>query len=311
MNRSTSRLPPLNALRAFEASARHLNFRVAAEELGVTQGAVAQHVRGLEADLGLKLFDRLPRTLAITDQGRRYASQLRRAFEMMTEATAALRPEPLRLTISVTPTFAAKWLIPRLPAFTSEHPDIELRIIASDSLSNFQSDGVDIAVRYSRPPFGPGLITDLLFEQEIIAVCSPALLEQPVQSLHPSAVGRFTLLNDTHDLWPEFIERTLGLSVPATRQVSFNQTSLAIDAAIAGQGLALTNRFLVEPDLLTHRLAQAFEPTLRGSSGFYVVALRKPRQPKPCMLVRQWLLSAASSALVLPNSCRPCENSAV
>lgn len=153
MNRFASRLPPLNALRAFEVSARHLNFRIAAEELGVTQGAVAQHVRGLEADLGLKLFDRMPRALAITDQGRRYASQLRRAFELMTEATAALRPEPLRLTISVTPTFAAKWLIPRLPAFTSQHPDIELRIVASDSLSTFQGDGVDIAVRYGRPPW--------------------------------------------------------------------------------------------------------------------------------------------------------------
>lgn len=302
MNRSAFRLPPLNALRAFEASARHLNFRVAAEELGVTQGAVAQHVRGLEADLGLKLFDRLPRTLAITDQGRRYAGQLRRAFELMTEATAALRPEPLRLTISVTPTFAAKWLIPRLSAFTGQHPDIELRIVASDGLSNFQSDGVDIAVRYGRSPFGPGLVADLLFEQEIIAVCSPALLERSGQYLHPSTVGRFTLLNDTHDLWPEFIERTLSVSVPTTRQVSFNQTSLAIDAAIAGQGLALTNRFLVEPDLATQRLAQAFEPTLRGNSGFYVVAPRRPHQPKPSTVVRQWLLSATSGALMVHQS---------
>lgn len=259
-------------------------------------------MRGLKADLGLKLFDRLPRTLAITDQGRRYAGQLRRAFELITEATAALRPEPLRLTISVTPTFAAKWLIPRLSIFTGQHPDLELRIVASDSLSNVQSDGVDIAVRYGRPPFGPGLIADLLFEQEIIAVCSPALLERSGQLLHSNTVGRFTLLNDTHDLWPEFIERTLGVDVPTTRQVSFNQTSLAIDAAIAGQGLTLTNLFLVMPDLETQRLAQAFEPTLRGNFGFHVVTPRKPHQAKPCTVVWQWLLSAASVAHVAAQS---------
>src|SRR5580700_3554040 len=136
MSQGRHRLPPLNALRAFEASARHLNFRLAAEELGVTQGAVAQHVRGLEADLAIKLFDRLPRTLALTGPGRSYAAQLRRAFDLMMQATAALRPEPLRLTISVSPTFASKWLIPRLPDFTTAHPEIELQILASESLSN-------------------------------------------------------------------------------------------------------------------------------------------------------------------------------
>jgi LysR family glycine cleavage system transcriptional activator len=294
MNRYAPRLPPLNALRAFEVSARHLNFRVAAEELGVTQGAIAQQVRGLEADLGIKLFDRLPRTLALTHHGRLYASQLRRAFELLAEATAALRPEPLRLTISVTPTFAAKWLMPRFPAFTEAHPDIELRIVATDALSNFQSDGVDIAVRQGRPPFGSGLVADLLFEQAVIAVCSPELLGERRRMLTADNLGLFTLLGDAHDLWPEFIERALGLtSVPATRRASFNQTSLAIDAAIAGQGLALANRFLVEQDLTAHRLAQAFEPTMRGSLGFYLVTPRRHRHPKQCEIVRQWLLSAA------------------
>jgi len=113
----------LNGLRAFEASARHLNFRLAAEELGVTQGAVAQQVRGLEADLGIRLFDRLPRSLALTIEGRAYATRLRRAFELIAEATAALRPAPQQVTISVTPTFAAKWLIPRLPEFIPDSPD--------------------------------------------------------------------------------------------------------------------------------------------------------------------------------------------
>ena len=151
------RLPSLNGLRVFEVVTRHLNFRLAAEELGVTQGAVAQQVRGLEAELGLKLFERHPRTLALTEAGRSYVANIRRAFELISDATEMLRPEPLHLTISVTPTFASKWLIPRLPDFTTSHPDLDLRIEASDRISNFQTDAVDLAVRYGRPPFGPGL----------------------------------------------------------------------------------------------------------------------------------------------------------
>ena len=122
----TAQLPSLNAIRAFEAASRHLNFRLAAEELGVTQGAVAQHVRGLEDSLGVRLFDRLPRTLALTEQGRAYAGTVRRAFELIVEATASVRPQPLRLQISVTPTFAAKWLLPRLPDFAVQHPQLDL-----------------------------------------------------------------------------------------------------------------------------------------------------------------------------------------
>jgi len=294
MKRPSSRLP-LNALRAFEASARHLNFRVAAEELGVTQGAVAQHVRGLEADLGIKLFERLPRSLALTATGRSYAAQLRRAFELITEATATLRSEPQSLTISVTPTFASKWLLPRLPSFAQDHPDIELRILATENLSNFQSDGVDIAVRQGQPPFGSGLVADLLFEQEVVAVCSPVLLADMSADLVPSDFDRLTLLSDAHDLWPEFMERALGHSLShAGKQVRFNQASLAIDAAAAGQGLALASRFLVEDDIRAQRLSQAFAPTMRGRMDFFVVTLRKPRHAAPTAAVRQWLLARRS-----------------
>lgn len=291
MSERTNRLPALNGLRAFEASARHLNFRLAAEELGVTQGAVAQHVRGLEADLGVKLFERLPRALAPTDRGRTYAAQIRRAFELIADATNVLRPEPLRLTISVTPTFASKWLIPRLPALTDAHPHLDLRILASESLSNFQSDGVDIAVRQGRPPFGPGLTTDLLFEQEVVAVCSPALLPDPPHPLRPEDLDRFALLHDPHDLWQEFRERVLGGAPLATaKRIRFNQTSLAIDAAIAGQGLAVASAFLVELDLAAGRLVRAFAPSIRGVLDSYVVAPRKSRHPEAMAMVRDWLL---------------------
>lgn len=284
-------LPSLNALRAFEASARHLNFRLAAAELGVTQGAVAQHVRSLEADLGLKFFDRLPRALALTDQGQAYAREIRRAFDIVVDATAALRPEPLQLTISVTPTFASKWLLPHLPEFTEAHPDLDVRILATASLSNFHSDGVDIAVRQGGPPFSPGIDVDLLFAQELVAVCSPALLTDPPAPLPAHEVSRFPLLIDAHDLWPEFMEKALHQPYSAAaRRVRFNQTALAIDAAIAGQGLALASYFLVKRDLEQGRLARAFDATMRGASDYFVISPRKPRRPGPTATVRNWLL---------------------
>lgn len=291
MFNKSQNLPSLNALRAFEAAGRHLSFRAAAQELGVTQGAVAQHVRGLEADLGLKLFERLSRSLALTEPGRAYATHIRRAFELITDATASLRPVPLRLTISVTPTFASKWLIPRLPEFMAAHPLLDLHILASEALAGFHSDGVDIAVRQGQPPFSPGLLADLLFPQEIVAVCSPALLENSAHSLTAENLGHFVLLHDTYNLWPEFIEKTMKQSVSATtKSVRFNQTSLAIDAAMAGQGLALASRFLVERDLAAGRLVSPFQATLRGPRDFYLLRPRKQRTPGPTATVRDWLL---------------------
>lgn len=292
------RLPPLNALRAFEASARHLNFRVAAEELSVTQGAVAQHIRGLEADLGVKLFERLPRGLALTDEGRAYMPNIRRAFDLISEATLLLRPEPARLTISVTPSFATKWLIPKLPEFVTDNPLVDLRIMASESLSSFQADGVDIAVRQGRPPFGAGLIVDLLFPQQLIAVCSPALLPAGAGEIAPADIQHHVLLHDAHNLWPEFMEKAVGLKMAAEiRRMRFNQTGLAIDAAIAGQGIALASRFLVAADLAAGRLVQPLKGEMRGTQDFYVVVPRKQQHPEPTQAVRQWLLDAGARAL--------------
>jgi LysR family glycine cleavage system transcriptional activator len=292
MAESFIRLPPLNALRAFEASARHLSFRAAADELCVTQGAVAQHVRSLEANLGIKLFERLPRRLALTDEGRAYLPNIRRAFELMADATALLRPEPLRLTISVTPSFASKWLIPRLPAFIAANPLVDLRILASENVSAFQSDGVDIAVRQGRPPFGPGLTVDLLFAHDVIAVCSPALLAAGSGLLQPAELSTQVLLHDAHNLWPGFMETALGLDMaPEAKRVRFNQTSLAIDAALAGQGIALASKFLVESDLAAGRLIQPLSATLRGTADFYIVMPRRQRHPGPAEAVRRWLLS--------------------
>ena len=141
-------LPPLNGLRAFAAAGRHLTFRAAADELGVTQGAVAQQVRGLEDHLNLRLFLREPRGLAFTEEGRTYHIAISRAFDQMADATDALRTAPSHVTISVTPTFASKWLIPRLSDFTEAHPGIDLRITATERVASFHADGIDLDRRY-------------------------------------------------------------------------------------------------------------------------------------------------------------------
>lgn len=287
----SARLPPLNALRVFDTVAQQLNFRLAAEQLNVTQGAVAQQIRKLEEDLGIDLFVREAHGVALTDAGRAFVPNIRRAFELIGDATASLRAAPTRLTISATPTFAAKWLLPRLSEFVAAHPLIDLRILASEQLSSFHADGVDLAIRQGRPPFGPGLEVDFLFAQALIAVCSPALLASLDAPVTPASLCGQVLLEDSHNLWPEYLELALGqANVGGSKRMQFNQTSLAIDAAIAGQGLALASRFLVQAELAAGLLIQPFAAELRGTQDFYVVAPRKQRHPKSTQAVRQWLM---------------------
>ncbi|GAB7533681.1 transcriptional regulator GcvA [Pseudomonas sp. 3A(2025)] len=294
MSEDFAQLPPLNALRVFEVVARHLNFRRAADELGVTQGAVAQQVRSLEAHLGIKLFERLPRGLGLTDAGRSYQASIRRAFELMVDATRMLRPEPLHLTLSVTPTFASKWLIPRLPNFTASHPRIDLRVLATERLSSFQNDAVDLAVRYGRPPFGPGLEAQWLMEQRIVAVASPALIASVGDPACADNLTRYTLLHDAHNFWPQLLAQVFGQPLlSASRNLRFNQTSLAIEAAIAGQGLALASGFFVQADIEAGRLVPVLDQALHLDAGFYLVAPRKARRQAPLDQVRQWLLAQA------------------
>ncbi|ASM70967.1 MULTISPECIES: LysR substrate-binding domain-containing protein [Roseobacteraceae] len=286
-------LPPLNGLRAFAAAGRHLSFRAAADDLGVTQSAVAQHVRGLEEHLGLRLFLREPRGLAFTDEGRAYHAAVLRAFSQLREATAALRSAPSRVTISVTPTFASKWLIPRLAEFTQAYPDIDLRITATERVSSFHADGIDLAVRQGRPPFGASLRADLLFPQEVVAVCAPHLVAAQGRPLDTAALSSMALLHDTHDLWPKFIEVAFGGEVDLSRGLRFNQTTLTLDAALAGQGIALASRFLVQRDLKAGHLVQPLDSTLEGGLDFYLLT---PRQgaSDASLHVRDWLLGMTS-----------------
>ena len=287
-----SQIPPLNGLRAFDVAGRFLNFRAAADELGVTQGAVAQHVRQLEAHLGLPLFERLPKGLAFTSAGRSYHVNVAAAFDALRSATDDVKPEPGKVLVSVTPTFAAKWLIPNLPEFSAKHPEIDLRILATEKVSSFHGDGIDLAVRQGKPPFGASLDAHLLFRQEIIAVAAPSLVDGHILPASPQAISSMPKLHDAHDLWPKFL-RSLNVADKGGRGLRLSQTSLAVDAALSGQGVALVSRFLVAAEIAAQRLVQITAQSLSGEQDFYLLAMRKPRQNPAIDAVVAWFLNRA------------------
>lgn len=281
-------VPNLNSLRTFDAAARHLNFRLAAEELHVTQGAVAQQVRRLEAELGLKLFDRKARGLALTDVGRAYFVPVSRALTTIDEATLKLRPQSAQVRLSVTPSFASKWLVPRLGAFERDHPDIDLQVLASEGLADFRSDGIDLAVRQGQPPFGDDLKTELLANLELFAVCSPSYAKNvdPVGQVGDFITHR--LIQDGHNHWDRLLDEA-GSTAPY-RKMQFNQAALAMDAAANGQGVALVPHLLARADIDQGTLVALWRDLRADQHGYYIV---RPRGRKPKAVIQcviDWLL---------------------
>jgi len=286
-------LPNLNGLRAFEASGRHQNFRAAADALGVTQGAVAQHVRALEGQLGQKLFERKSKGLAFTPAGRAYHGHISEAFALIAKASEALRPNIHRVTISVTPTFASKWLIPNLPDLSTRHPEIDLRVLATENVSSFHSDGIDLAVRQGKMSTTASIDSHYLFSNEIIAVAAPSILGDIPLPMSAQRLASFPKLHDGHDLWSRFLS-AMGVANTSERGTRVNQTALAIDAAIAGQGAALASRFLVERDIESGRLVEISSQTISSVADFHLLS-RKGSQISPAVKqVVQWLLGKAA-----------------
>ncbi|WP_227677915.1 LysR substrate-binding domain-containing protein [Psychrobacter sp. H8-1] len=259
-------LPSLNALRAFEAAGRHLNFRAAADELFVTQGAVAQQIRILEEYMGFALFQRLPKGVALTSQGAIYFAEVTRAFEILKKATTQILKEPQAVTISVTPTFATKLLLPNLSALSTAIPDVDLRTVATESIADFDRDQVDIAVRLTRPPFPISFDTQLLFKQKLVAVANPYFVADITLPMSLKQLKAMPLLHDSHSHWPRFLSTTDKLPGAV-----FNQTALALDAALAGQGVAIACQAFVQADLSAGRLVQVSELDLTVEPDYYLI----------------------------------------
>jgi LysR family glycine cleavage system transcriptional activator len=291
------RLPPLIAVRYFEAAARHLSFTKAAQELHVTHSAISHQIKALEEWLGTPLFRRLNRSIVLTEAGQAYVRPVREALEKLGDASRALksREQTGTLTVSVMPSFAAKFLVPRLGGFRRAHPDIDVRISASERLVDFAREDVDVGVRYGRGNW-PGLRIDRLVRENLIAVCSPKLRRGPIPLKTPADLLNHTLMHDPD--WPEAMwERWLaaaGVRVDRLKSpLSFNHSSLMIQAAIDGLGVALAEEALVRDDLATGRLIRPFAVDMPGEYAFYVVSPEAAAERPKVAAFRNWLMAEA------------------
>ncbi|GGF16618.1 LysR family transcriptional regulator [Aliidongia dinghuensis] len=296
------RLPPLNALRAFEAAARHLSFLKAAEELHVTPGAISQQVKALEDHLAIKLFRRQPRGVLLTDAGQRYGKRMGELLDQIAAATSDLtrQSDGSVLTVTTMPSFAARWLIPRLGAFGRLHPEIAIRTLADDKLATFIDDGVDLAIRFGGGKY-PGLVADFLFREEVFPVCSPRLLEGPTPLRTLDDLARHILLHDEphpglHELeWGAWLATQGVRHIDAHQGPRFTYTHMSLTAAAMGQGVALGTSVLCADDLESGRLIRPFPHKVAADFAYYLVfppvALDRPL----VVAFRQWLLEASAA----------------
>ncbi len=296
------RLPPLNALRAFESAARHLNFSRAADELSVTPGAVSQQIQNLEDYVGVALFKRTPKGLLLTDPAQTALPALREAFDRLAEAASMLTAavDGRRLTVSVAPSFAAKWLVPRLGKFEALHPQVDVWVSAGMELVDFASGEIDLAVRYGTGRY-PGLEVIRLMQETVIAVASPKLLEaHPLDALQDLA-DQVLLHDGSPDADESCPDWTMWLAargvkgVDGARGPRFNQSSLVIEAAVGGRGVALAKRTLAQADIDAGRLVAPFQIATAVDFAYYVVHPKaKGRLPQVKAFVA-WLMAEAEA----------------
>ncbi|MGJ4896828.1 MULTISPECIES: transcriptional regulator GcvA [unclassified Bradyrhizobium] len=302
-----ARLPSLNGLRAFEAAARHLSFTRAASELNVTQTAISHQIKRLEDELGLRLFVRQNRSLALTPQARDYLPLVRAAFDDLRLATERLvrKDNAKVLTVSTIASLAAKWLLPRLTAFQEAHPGIDVRITTSTGLVDFRKDDVDAAIRYGRGHW-PGVRAEWLMADELFPVCSPALLQGDKPLRCPEDLAHHTLLQVSggyDDDWRLWLTAA-GLPVEMSRQgrLSFDLSLMTVQAAIDGLGVAIGRTAYVQDDIAKGRLVVPFKMTLPSDAGFYLVTPEGRTDPPKLKAFRQWLKGAMQQKSAAGNS---------
>ena len=290
------RLPPMNALKAFEAAARHQSFTRAAEELCVTQGAVSHQVKALEETLGLKLFNRERQKLIITEAGQDYLAVLRDAFDRIALGTARVvqRQSSGVLTVSTSPDFAAKWLVNRLGHFAEAHPEIDLRISATLHHVDFAREEVDLAVRHGEGDW-PGLDVVRLCSEQLFPVCSPKLMTGRNRLRKPADLKRVPLLHlDDRSHWRRWLDAAGVPDAEVSHGPVLNRPSMVIDAAIDGQGVALARTTLAAWDLINRRLVRPFETALRLTKSYWIVCPKATATLPKIEIFRNWLLREAA-----------------
>lgn len=294
------RLPPLKAIRCFEAAARHLSFSKAAEELFVTPAAVSHQVKALEEWLGVPLFKRLNRAVILTHAGQSYFVGIRKGLDMIAAATENVMREDTAgpLHVDTLPSFAARWLLPRLSRFRELHPEIDVRLSASEKLTDFNRDTVDVVIRYGHGNY-PGLRVDALLTEEVMfPVCSPKLFEGSYPLRTPADLKYHTLLHDDMRIdWQTWLAIAGVTDVDATKGPSFNDSSMLLTAAIEGQGVALGRSTLAADDLLAGRLVQPFDvQPIQAHSSYYLVTPEAAANRPRIAAFRAWIMKEASES---------------
>ncbi|MAO90773.1 MAG: transcriptional regulator [Rhodospirillaceae bacterium] len=293
-------LPPIASLRGFEAAARHLNFSRAAAELFVTPAAISQQIRGLEDYYGTPLFIRTTRSLTLTSAGAAILPSVREGFAAFREVHRRLMAERESglLTVSVYPTMAEKWLIPRLERFVKAHPDIDLRFDATDTFTDFHRDGVDIAIRYGTGHY-PDLTVIPFLDENAVPVCSPALarhLTTPADLVGQTLLhAEWRMEREAAANWRLWLKAAHIKTIDPNRGLRFSSEAMLVQAAIDGLGVALTQSTLVEGDIAAGRLVLPFGNDLNMPTefGHFIVYPKSSETVPKVIAFRDWALAEA------------------
>lgn len=292
------KLPPLGALRAFEATARHLSVKNAAAELSVTPGAVSQSLKALELHLRVKLFQRVNRGIFLTDAGQAYLPPVRNAFRQIADASqrVAGSADSGMLSVSVTPFFAAAWLVPRLKAFQDAHPDIDCQIVTSNALVDFSRNGVDVAIRHGLGRY-PGLRSERVVAVEIVPVAAPALVARLGMPTSPADLTRWPHVHDAERKGWHLWFQAQGIDeIGAPRGPSFDDSGLLLKAVLAGQGAGLLPAAMVAPDLAGGRLVRLADVIRLEEFAYYLVYPDSSHERLKVAAFRTWILEAATAS---------------
>jgi LysR family glycine cleavage system transcriptional activator len=282
------RLPPLSALRPLEAAARLESFSRAAEELHLTHGAVSRQVRALEEHLGADLFTRHGKRVALTPTGRAFAERVRAALEEIARAAdEAGGKRDNRLTVSVLPSFASRWLMPRLIRFMDANPGVEVNVIASTALANFAAEEVDVAIRFGRGPWPP-LVCEHFLDDEYFPVASPRIHRGKLPK-EPKDLANFRMIREDRDYWQEWLRAAnVDLEVPPTGPL-FNDSTYSLQAAARGEGIALARRSIVNEDLERGTLVKLFDVTVASRESYWFVSPKPLAEAPRVKAFREWV----------------------
>lgn len=290
---ASRRMLPLNALKAFEAAGRHLNFTAAAEELSVTLSAISHQIRQLEELLGVALFQRTRKGLVLSPEGQLILPDVQRGFDFLAQGLAKLeaRRGEGPLTISMYSTFAMRWFIPRLPRFQAAHPDIDVRITTSFKPVDLEREGIDCAIRFGDGRW-PGLALTELFHEELTVVGSPALTRGPKAIRKPADLRHHKLLHSQNRLddWGIWLQSAGVKDIDAGQGPVFETRSFTIQAAVEGLGVAAIDPSLVADELKSGRLVRLFDVTLPVQGAYYFVCLEHMSEAPRIKAMRDWLL---------------------